>query len=280
MKPYAKTSMSKRLYFELLRPRTWFLSLAGIAQGAWLAYQYGVAPDLWLFLLCASCALSLQISSNLANDWGDEALDAQRSPQAPRRLLALGWVSRRQVKRFLLLFLGLALVSGLALILITGQWLFAFLGLSALVAALLYSLTPYAYGRRYGGELAVFLFFGWLAVAGSAYLFSQQWHHAYLYLGSSWGSASALVLYMNNWRDAAADAAHGKRTLANALPQPYRFAPALLLLSMHYALLLPYFKRFLLLFLALLGAYWLWRKRFHALIVHLSVAPLLLWCLP
>ena len=49
------------------------------------------------------------------------------------------------------------------------------LGALAIVAAVAYTGGPFPYGYRGLGEVAVFLFFGVVAVAGTAYLQTGTW---------------------------------------------------------------------------------------------------------
>ena len=113
---------------------------------------------------------------------------------------------------------GLAIVAtgvvGLWLVTIGGPGLLA-VGVLAVLAALLYTGGPLPYGYRGLGDLFVFLFFGIVAVVGTAYLQAGT-----ILVPLAWAAAipvGALVtaiLVVNNLRDRPTDAAAGKRTLA------------------------------------------------------------------
>jgi len=160
-----------------------------------------------------ACALLLQIGANLAND----AFDHERGADGPGRLgparaAQLGWLSPRALKAgTAVAFAGAGLV-GLWLAWVAG-WPVIVLGLLGMAAAVGY-VGPGAYGYRGGGELAVFVFFGLVAVAGS--YFVQTLALTGAVLGAAWpmGCLASAVLVVNNVRDLDGDRLAGKRTLA------------------------------------------------------------------
>ena len=64
------------------------------------------------------------------------------------------------------------------------------------------------------GEFVVFIFFGPIAVAGTAYLQTGVWQIEALLAGSALGFIASAVLAVNNYRDTEHDAEVGRRTLA------------------------------------------------------------------
>jgi 1,4-dihydroxy-2-naphthoate octaprenyltransferase len=91
------------------------------------------------------------------------------------------------------------------------------LGGLAIVAALAYTGGPWPYGYRALGEVFVFLFFGVVAVLGTAYLQAGRLDSLYVLAAVPVGALTAAILVVNNLRDIATDAAAGKRTLAVVL---------------------------------------------------------------
>ena len=91
-----------RTLLELARPRTLPLALAVICCGNALAYTHG-AWRFSVFLLSLLTALSLQILSNIANDYGDgiRGTDRHRAPDAPERLTASGQIPLLHIRRLL-----------------------------------------------------------------------------------------------------------------------------------------------------------------------------------
>ena len=111
------------------------------------------------------------------------------------------------------LTIGLAGAVGLWLVWIGGPVLLG-LGLLAVVAALAYTGGPWPYGYRGLGELFVFLFFGLVAVVGTAYLQVLALEPFFVVAAVAPGALITAILVVNNLRDIPTDAAAGKRTLA------------------------------------------------------------------
>ena len=209
-----------RTLLELARLRTLPLALAVICCGNALAYTHG-AWRFSVFLLSLLTALSLQILSNIANDYGDgvRGTDRHRPASAPRRLTASGAVSIRQMRQLLAAGVLASLSFGIALLAVSSpSWsdllLFLLLGALAILAAITYTVGRYAYGHHALGEVSVFCFFGLLGVIGSYYLQSGRYRPAVRLPATGCGLLSAAVLHVNNMRDIDSDAAVGKSTIA------------------------------------------------------------------
>jgi 1,4-dihydroxy-2-naphthoate octaprenyltransferase len=87
-------------------------------------------------------------------------------------------------------------------------------GAAAIAAGWFYTGGPRPYGYLGLGEVFVFVFFGVVATAGSAYV--QEESLSWLALGASVpvGLLATALLVVNNLRDIPGDSASGKRTLA------------------------------------------------------------------
>jgi 1,4-dihydroxy-2-naphthoate octaprenyltransferase len=87
-------------------------------------------------------------------------------------------------------------------------------GAAAIAAGWFYTGGSHPYGYLGLGELFVFVFFGVVATAGSAYV--QEESLSWLALGASVpvGLLATALLVVNNLRDIPGDTASGKRTLA------------------------------------------------------------------
>jgi 1,4-dihydroxy-2-naphthoate octaprenyltransferase len=107
----------------------------------------------------------------------------------------------------------LAGIVGLWLATIGGPVLIG-LGALAIVAALAYTGGPFPYGYRALGEVFVFIFFGLVAVVGTAYLQALTLHPLFFAAAVPPGALITAILVVNNLRDIPTDAAAGKRTLA------------------------------------------------------------------
>ena len=91
--------------------------------------------------------------------------------------------------------------------------LFFLLGIVCIAAAIKYTVGKSTYGYRGLGDIAVFIFFGFVGVTGSAYLYLHEFNYQYLLVAACFGLLSAAVLNINNMRDHVNDKNHNKNTL-------------------------------------------------------------------
>jgi len=169
----------------------------------------------WRALAAGVVALALQVATNYANDYSDgvRGTDSGERRVGPVRLVGSGLKAPGAVKRAALLSFLVAGVAGLALAVAVGPELLA-VGAAAIAAGWFYTGGPRPYGYLGLGEVFVFVFFGVVATAGSAYV--QEESLSWLALGASVpvGLLATALLVVNNLRDIPGDAASGKRTLA------------------------------------------------------------------
>jgi 1,4-dihydroxy-2-naphthoate octaprenyltransferase len=133
----------------------------------------------------------------------------------------------REVKTAALVAFGVAGIAGLTLAARVTWWLIP-VGVLCGIAGWAYTGGPRPYGYLGFGELFVFVFFGLVATAGSAYVqhapfvtwvaghlysYTYDWGFA-LWAGVPVGLLAAALLEANNLRDIATDAESGKKTLA------------------------------------------------------------------
>ena len=103
--------------------------------------------------------------------------------------------------------------AGLALAAAAG-WELLMVGAACLAAGWFYSGGRRPYGYRGWGEVGVFVFFGFVAAVGSAYVQLEAITARSVWVGMGCGSLSCALLVANNLRDIGGDAIAGKRTLA------------------------------------------------------------------
>jgi 1,4-dihydroxy-2-naphthoate octaprenyltransferase len=123
----------------------------------------------WRAGLALVVALALQVGVNFANDYSDGVRGSDERRVGPVRLVAAGLARPRQVLAAACLCFFVAGVAGLALALVTSWWLVA-VGAACIAAAWFYTGGPRPYGYSGLGEVFVFLCFGVVAVAGTAYV--------------------------------------------------------------------------------------------------------------
>jgi len=195
------------------RLRTLPLALAPVVLGTSSAVLAG-AFDVLLFALALLVAVSLQVGVNYANDYSDGVRGTDDVRVGPARLTGSGAVEAHQVKRAAFVSFGLALVTGGIVIVLSGLWWFAVVGILAVVAAWLYTGGPKPYGYAGLGELVVFVFFGLVATTGTAAIMIGEIPAESWLTGSAAGFFAAAVLLVNNIRDIEQDTQAGKNTLA------------------------------------------------------------------
>jgi 1,4-dihydroxy-2-naphthoate octaprenyltransferase len=203
-----------RTWLLAIRPATLPAAAAGVVVGLGAALAVGTPLRLDTALGCLAVALLLQVLANLANDLSDHRRGADTPDRAgPTRVAASGLVSERQLEVAIALVIGLAALVGLWLVVVGGPVLLALGGL-AIVAALAYTGGPFPYGYRALGEVFVFIFFGLVAVVGTAYLQALRLEPLFVVAAIPAGALITAILVVNNLRDIPTDAAAGKRTLA------------------------------------------------------------------
>jgi 1,4-dihydroxy-2-naphthoate polyprenyltransferase len=195
------------------RPRTLPLALAPVVLGAGSA-QWAGSFDLVLFLLCVVVALALQVGVNYANDYSDGIRGTDAKRVGPARLTGSGRVEPAKVKRAAFISFGVAVLAGVALVVVSQLWVFLAIGALALVAAWFYTGGRAPYGYQGLGEIVVFVFFGLVATIGTAWVMVGSIPGETWPTGSAAGFFASAVLLVNNIRDREQDAQVGKKTLA------------------------------------------------------------------
>jgi 1,4-dihydroxy-2-naphthoate octaprenyltransferase len=186
-----------------------------VLVGTACAYDGGKLPDWGRFVLAATVALALQVGTNYANDYSDgrRGTDDPANRVGPPRLVGNGLAEPAQVKAAALLAFATAGVAGLVLTALVG-WQLIPVGAAAILAGWFYTGGPRPYGYAGLGEAFVFVFFGLVATAGSAYVQTGRLTWLSAAFGVVVGFLATAILVVNNLRDIPGDTAAGKRTLA------------------------------------------------------------------
>lgn len=201
------------LWLKTVRPQTLPASLCPVAVGLLVS---GVQRPP-VAVITAFCALSLQIFSNLVNDYYDFVRGTDKKGRAGfKRALAEGLVSKHQMLAACIAAFAAAVLSGLYLV-YAGGWPILLIGVSALLFAWLYTATDHSLSYLGIADIFVFLYYGIIASGGTAWL--QLPSHASwpvlwqsLWAGAGCGLISMCVLVTNNVRDIQTDRLAGKRT--------------------------------------------------------------------
>ena len=194
------------------RPRTLPAAVVPVLIGSGVALGYAKF-SWWRAGLALVVALALQVGVNFANDYSDGIRGSDEQRVGPVRLVAAGLAPPRQVRAAAFGCFFLAGVAGLALAAVTSWWLVA-VGAGCIAAAWFYTGGPKPYGYSGLGEVFVFLCFGVVAVAGTAYVQIQALSWLGLAASVPAGLLACALLMVNNLRDIGTDTVAGKRTLA------------------------------------------------------------------
>jgi 1,4-dihydroxy-2-naphthoate octaprenyltransferase len=215
-----------RTWLLASRPRTLPAAVVPVAVGAALAHRLGhLAPVPVLAALVG--ALALQIGCNFANDYFDWKSGADGPDRlGPTRVTSAGLATPGQVVAATALAFSVATLVGLYLAWV-GGWPIVLVGVASILAAIAYTGGPYPLGYNGLGEATAFVFFGPVAVLGTAWvqvagrgLAPEAWAPAALLLSLPVGAWVAAILVVNNLRDIPTDTRVGKRTLAVRLGAP------------------------------------------------------------
>lgn len=211
---------SLKSWIKAARLRTLPLAMSGILMGAALSYLDG-GFNTKVTILAIVTALFIQIFSNFANDYGDSQKGTDNQHRVgPKRTVQSGEISPHQMKIGMIVLILLSLSSGIWLVAegtkgldLTAFLLFLTFGIAALIAAYRYTAGSNPYGYAGFGDVAVFLFFGILPVAGTYFLNIHQVSPEIFLPAISIGLFSAGVLNLNNMRDIENDRNSGKNTV-------------------------------------------------------------------
>ncbi|MDE0980138.1 MAG: 1,4-dihydroxy-2-naphthoate octaprenyltransferase [Flavobacteriales bacterium] len=218
--------MNGRDWIGASRLRTLPLAAACVMVGAAVAFSSAqdnlvASVRFWpVFVGILLTVFGLQVLSNWANDLGDHENGAD-GPNRTDRAVASGRISPISMKRAVIIMAVVVLFCGITTVamalqgteLLLSAVILILLGMLGIAAAYRYTAGKNPYGYVGLGDAAVFAFFGWVGVAGTAFLLSHTWSWTWLLPGTFIGALSVAVLNLNNMRDLSSDEAAGKRTL-------------------------------------------------------------------
>ena len=205
--------MSARSWLLAARPATLPAAVVPVLVGTAVGAAEGIfraGP----FVAALVAALLIQVATNFANDYSDFHRGADTPERlGPTRATAAGLLRPRQVLGGIVATFGLAVLLGLYLVWV-GGWPILVIGVLSILAGLAYTGGPWPFGYHGLGDLFVFVFFGLVAVTGSAYLQTGRWSALAVAAAVPVGLLVTNILVVNNLRDLPTDRRAGKGTLA------------------------------------------------------------------
>jgi 1,4-dihydroxy-2-naphthoate polyprenyltransferase len=203
---------SPRAWLLASRPATLWAGAVPVLVGtACAAAAGGFRPGPALAALAG--ALLIQIGTNFANDVFDFEKGADTAARlGPTRAAQAGLLSPTQLRRGMGLAFALACGAGLYLTFI-GGWPIVAIGIAAIISGVAYTGGPFPLGYHGLGDLFVLVFFGFVAVCGTAFVQLGAVPILAVWCAIPVGALATAVLVVNNLRDRGTDAQVGKRTL-------------------------------------------------------------------
>ncbi len=209
------TRATRADWVEGARPRTLPAAIAPVLAGTGTAV-YADGFVWWKALLALVVSLALQVGVNYANDYSDGIRGTDTDRVGPLRLVGSGLAAPARVKAAAFASFTVAGIAGLVLA-ATSSWWLLLVGAAAMVAAWFYTGGSHPYGYHGLGEVFVFVFFGLVAVVGTAYVQTGDVSSDGVLVGGGVGALACAILVANNLRDIPTDREVGKRTLAVVL---------------------------------------------------------------
>ncbi|OLT13395.1 1,4-dihydroxy-2-naphthoate polyprenyltransferase [Pseudonocardia sp. CNS-139] len=200
-------------WVEGARPRTLPTAVSPVIAGTGAAIGYGVVNP-GHAVLALLVAVALVVGVNYANDYSDGIRGTDDERVGPLRLVGSRLAAPTTVRLAAFVCFAVAGLAGLTLVSLSAQWWLIAVGAVCVAGAWFYTGGPRPYGYAGFGELAVFVFFGPVAVLGTVVTQSGPPGPLAVVTSIAIGMLTCAVLVANNLRDIPTDEAVGKRTLA------------------------------------------------------------------
>ena len=207
-----------KYWIQAARIQTLPLSISGILVGSSLAYNINSFDNI-IFFLSIITAISFQVLSNFANDYGDGILGTDDQRIGPDRVIASGKLSLKELKKGIVINVFISITFSYSLIKYSFKsdyfliLIFLILSISSIVAAIKYTMGKSPYGYHGLGDIFVFIFFGYVSVFGSFFLQTKIINYELFILAAIIGFLCVGVLNLNNIRDIENDSAMNKKTI-------------------------------------------------------------------
>ncbi|MGI5125906.1 1,4-dihydroxy-2-naphthoate polyprenyltransferase [Pseudonocardia sp. CA-107938] len=200
-------------WIEGARPRTLPTMVAPVLVGCGAAIGGNTFSPVRA-LLALVVAMGLGVGVNYANDYSDGIRGTDDERVGPLRLVGSRVATPRAVRNAAFVSFAVSALAGLTLVSLSRQWWLIAVGSVCVLAAWFYTGGKHPYGYLGFGEIAVFVFYGPVAVLGTLITQNGPVNGPAVVSSVGVGLLACAVLVANNLRDIPTDTDVGKRTLA------------------------------------------------------------------
>ncbi len=237
------------------RPKTLPAAVMPVLVGSAIAIHDNKFKPL-AAIVALICSLLIQIGTNLVNDLYDYLKGTDKKERlGPQRAAASGLLSVKELKLGIYIVFGLSFLFGIYLISLAG-WFILLIGVLSIIAGIVYTAGPFPLAYNALGDIASFLFFGFIGTIGTYYVQAYEITAFVFWASIPVGSLITNILVVNNYRDKDEDQINGKKTLAVLFGEKFsRIQYIIFMIASYLILLVVYFtfKKSLWVFLPLLS---------------------------
>lgn len=223
--PHTRSSFAAGVW-RVADPKITLASIASMIVGATAAAWAGPIHWGWLAatVLGIFCVEAAKNASGEIFDWDSGAdqgvREDERSPfSGGKHVLVDGLLTRGETAMVAGVFYAIAIAVGLAIVILREPAVI-YLGMLGVGLAFFYHAPPFKLAYRGLGELAVALAYGPVIAGGTYLVQTHDLDPAVVYASIPLALAIGAFLWINEFPDARADAAAGKRTLVVRLGRP------------------------------------------------------------
>lgn len=215
------TPVPGKLKLYLLETRAPFFTatLVPIVLGGVIAWSTAGVFNWWYFILSLIGGICLHAGTNIANDYWDHKssndevnVEYVRPFTGGSRMIQLGLLTPNEVLWEAIFFFLVATIIGIYLTWALGLTVLV-LGIIAVISGFFYCAPPLRLSYHGLGEIAIGLNFGPLMVFGAYWVQTQTFSWLPFVAAVPTGILIAAVVYINEFQDAAADRAVGRKHL-------------------------------------------------------------------
>jgi len=225
------------------RPKTLLAAVVPVMVGSALAISMKkfFLPYSIVALLCS---ILIQVGTNFTNDLYDFLKGSDTTKRkGPRRVLASGLITVKEMRFAIILVFGVTFVLGLYLVYSAGL-IILWVGIFSIFAGIIYTAGPFPLAYNGLGDVFVFLFFGIVGTMGTFYLHTQEISMLALLVSIPVGALITNILVVNNFRDVDEDREANKNTLAVIMGRAFSKWQFIIMITLSYLTSIILFLKF------------------------------------